>query len=312
MHTNDGLTLLAYGYEAEICPERGANLLRLACPALKTDALRTPLSIENMVQDNPYLWGIPILFPPNRISGASFTFQNRVYRWPMNEPDTGCFLHGTIHQTPFQVIEHTNTRATLIYQATANKPYLFFPHAFTMRVNYALTPQGIVQKILIRNDSLQDMPVSIGFHTTFRIPFVQGGDSEQVRLQLSCGREILRDAHYLPTGEMLEHYEDQEDYRTGRLIPCAHVISRHFEMADPRRMELTDAATGIRITYEAGDMYRYWMVYNGGNREFLCVEPQTWINNCPNAPFRREKTGFDVLPPGGEKTYWTALSIDKL
>lgn len=92
MHTNDGLTLLAYGYEAEICPERGANLLRLACPELKTDALRTPLSIENMVQDNPYLWGIPILFPPNRISGASFTFQNRVYRWPMNEPDTGCFF----------------------------------------------------------------------------------------------------------------------------------------------------------------------------------------------------------------------------
>lgn len=306
------VTLSAHGYEAAICPQRGANLIRLARPDLGLDALRTPAGLADFTEGNPYLWGTPILFPPNRISGARFTFEGRVYRWPLNEPATGCFLHGSIHETPFTVVEEAADRAVLRYRATAEAPYLTFPHAFTMTVTYTLDKGGLCQAVGIRNDSPLTMPVALGFHTTFRIPFTRGGRPEDVRLALSCGREIPRNmADYLPTGELVTDFAWREDYRRGAMAPCAHNISRHYEMAEPRRMALTDAATGARVVYEADESYRYWMVYNGGSRDFLCVEPQTWMNNCPNAPFPREETGFDCLAPGAEKTYRTWIRLER-
>lgn len=306
------ITLSAHGYEADICPSRGANLLHLARPALGLDALRTPARLADFTEGNPYLWGTPMLFPPNRISGACFTFEDRAYRWPLNEPATGCFLHGSLHETPFAVAEQAADRAVMRYRATAEKPYLTFPHAFTVTVTYTLGKDGLCQAVAIRNDSPLTMPVALGFHTTFRIPFARGGRPEDVRLGLSCGREVPRDmATYLPTGELLADYSWREELRRGMMAPCAHTISRHYEMAAPRRMTLTDAATGARVVYQADEGYRYWMVFNGGSRDFLCVEPQTWMNNCPNAPFPRAETGFDSLAPGQERVYRTWLRLEK-
>ena len=39
------------------------------------------------------------------------------------------------------------------------------------------------------------------------------------------------------------------------------------------------------------------------------MEPQTGVNNCPNAPFDREKTGFQFLTPGESRTYETQLTL---
>ena len=88
--------LSAFGYEAEICPERGANLISLTRPELHMSSLRTPSSLEDFTKSNPYLWGVPVLLPPNRISGAKFEFEGREYVFPMNEPTIGNFIHGML------------------------------------------------------------------------------------------------------------------------------------------------------------------------------------------------------------------------
>ena len=305
------VSLSAFGYEAEILPRRGANLIRFAKPALRAEALRTPESEDSFVRDNPYLWGVPILFPPNRISGAAFTFEGRRYVFPMNEPKIGNFLHGAIHETPMEVLRAEKDRALFRFRADAEKPYLTFPHAFTMHVYFALKADGLIQQVRIRNDSSRNMPVALGFHTTFRIPFVRGGKAEDVRLRLTAGKEILRDMDtFLPTGEIRNDYPQRDELLGGGFIPCRNTVSRHFEMTHPAEMVLTDLASGVRVTYLPGREYRYWMVFNGGAKDFLCVEPQTWVNNCPNAPFPREETGFRVLGPGQEAVFETALRIE--
>lgn len=72
-------------------------------------------------------------------------------------------------------------------------------------------------------------------------------------------------------------------------------------MDESREMRLTDAKRGVLLIYRALPPYAYWMVYNGGSKEFLCVEPQTWVNNCPNAPFDREKTALPLWLPAKPK-----------
>lgn len=307
------VTLSSWGYEADICPSRGANLTRLTRPDLGIDALRTPVSQADFEKRNCFLWGIPILFPPNRISNARFCFEGRTYRWPVNEPATGHFLHGAIHQTPFTLLSHTPEQACLLYRATREEPYGSFPHSFSMKVTYTLATDGLHQTITIRNESQDNMPVALGFHTTFRLPFDLAGTKECIALQLSVGREVVRDMDtYLPTGELLEDYDLRKALLYGSFHPAEHAVSRHFEMIKPRRMLLIDHSTGARITYMSSASYRYWMLYGGGGSEYLCVEPQTWINNCPNAPFDRMKTGFAWLSPGEQREDYTIIRLDKI
>ena len=114
--------LSAFGYEAEICPERGANLVSLTKPELKMRSLRTPDSLDDFTNFNPYLWGVPVLLPPNRISGAKFEFEGREYVFPMNEPAIGNFIHGMLHETALPCTEQAFDHAEFIFRATKDQP----------------------------------------------------------------------------------------------------------------------------------------------------------------------------------------------
>ena len=70
------IRLQAGDYIALINPERGANCISLRNSKYKAVILREPN--KSGVLDNPYLYGMPILYPANRISGGSFRFEGRI------------------------------------------------------------------------------------------------------------------------------------------------------------------------------------------------------------------------------------------
>ena len=96
-------------YEAKIQPSRGANCLSFKHLPSRICALRTYNPDEVTELDNPFLYGTPLLFPPNRIKGGKFTYDGREYSLPVNEEATGCFLHGTLHETQSEVLLHAAT-----------------------------------------------------------------------------------------------------------------------------------------------------------------------------------------------------------
>ncbi len=303
------IELKAGGYTAWILPERGGTCVRLS--RFGAEALRTPEN-EDSYRQNEFLWGTPILFPPNRISGGQFEFEGRIYRLPVNEMKTGCFLHGTLHKTPFVVTACSADKAVLKYEATPENPYLTFPHAFEIVVEWTLRESGLCQRVRFINRSQQNMPVALAFHTTFPIPFMQEGKPEETALTLDTSEEYGRNMDtFLPDGRAWKEYPDKEEMDTGTYLPSEHTISRLFRMGTRHEMCLTDLRTGTDVRYRAGESYGYWMVYNGGRRDILCVEPQSWLSNCPNAPFPREASGFDAIAPKEAREYETEMSIGK-
>lgn len=299
------LRLIGAGYEAWILPHRGANCVRLWRPACGTESLRTP-SGESM--DHPYLYGTPVLFPPNRIAGGHFTFAGREYRLPVNEPATGCFLHGTLHQMPFDVVSASPSRGVLRFCA-GEGAYLGFPHAFEVEITYCLGEDGLTQQTRIKNKGQHPMPAALGFHTTFRIPFAPDSQPGDVRLMLSLGEEYLRDREtFLPTWKTAEQTPFHTSAGRGELVPCLETISRHFAQGPDHTMVLTDCRTGAQIVYHTPD-YNFWMLYNGGAKDYLCVEPQTWVIDAPHAPFAAEKSGLIPLDPGQSLLCRTELKI---
>ncbi|MBQ9132933.1 MAG: aldose 1-epimerase [Clostridia bacterium] len=298
-------------YAAKILPSRGANCLSLCHIPSGISALRT-CDPDTFELDNPFLYGTPLLFPPNRIKGGKFLYEGREYSLPVNEENTGCFLHGTLHETPFAVVEATENSLLCRYTATAEAPYLTYPHAFTLTVRYDLANDGLKQTIAVTNDSDLTMPVGLAFHTTFQMPFVPGGKVENIRMTLPVGEEYDRDmSDYTMTWELIEDKDFHAALESGKICPAEHTISRHFSRPSDAALRLTDTESGYSVVYDADDNFKYWMVFNGGNKDFLCVEPQTWINCAPHAPAKMGDVNIIGIKAGQTHEFVTTMKVEK-
>lgn len=284
---------------AKINVSRGGNCIGLRNTKHNCMILREPDYEKGL--DNPYLYGMPILFPVNRISGGRFEFEGRIYEFPINEPATNCFLHGTLHETEFQVLEKEENRILLSYTAKKNE-YHKFPHAFEIRIEYVLLENGMIHKTEIRNLSEENMPVFIGFHTTFQLPFKEGSALKDLRIKVDCEDEFERNMeNYLPTGRILAHDGVTKSLIGGEFVPTQK-LSRHYRVKGDDRMSVSDLKNGITVVYKNSSNFGYRLIYGEGS-SFICLEPQNCLANCPNAPFERKDSGFTYLTPGEKVNY---------
>lgn len=295
-------------YTAEINASRGGNCVRLYHKAYGAEILRVPNYSKPL--DNPYLYGMPVLYPNNRISGGAFVFENRQYVFPVNELKTNCHIHGFLHETPFQVTSSGENYVVCEYRATKENPYTTFPHPFRMVFTYILREDGLTFEAEIYNDSAENMPNLLGFHTTFNVPFLQGGKADDVRVLAEVKDEIERNMQvYLPTGNVLPDDEITRKLCRDNFMPFERVISRQYITKDGGRVALTDISRNLSVEYETDEKFGFRLIYNGNADQYICIEPQTCMANCPNAPFDREYTGFDYIPPCSSKKYRMKLSI---
>lgn len=266
---------------------------------------------DDGIPDNPYLYGMPILFPVNRIEGGTFEFEGRKYSFPINEPRTGCHLHGELHRQPFALTAQSTSRVQYRFCAAAGG-YLGFPHAFEILQEYVLQSDGFYHTVTVRNLSQQNMPVFLGFHTTFQTLLTQGSRPQDVSVFADICEEYERnmEVNYLPTGRILPFDAVSTALAKGDFKPFAEKISRHYRGRG--RMTITDAKKGIRVVYEPDQKYGFRLIFNGGDEGYICLEPQTCLANCQNAPFERMESGFDFLRVGESRSYRSKIYLEEL
>lgn len=295
-------------YSARINLSRGANCISLRNEKYGARILREAAGDGSV--DNPYLYGMPILFPVNRISGGEFEFEGRTYRFPVNEPSTGCHLHGELHQMEFQLQEQKDNRIVCSYPAESEHLYLTFPHEFEIKVIYELTEEGLAHTTEVTNLSKENMPVFLGFHTTFNLPFCADSNPQDIRALVEIGEEYERNmTTYLPTGRKPAFDEVTQELNQGKFVPWEKPISRHYSSSRNGRMVLYDIAKDVSVVYENDVAFRFRLIYNGAKEGYICMEPQTCLANCQNSPFDRQEAGFDFVRPGETKTYRSKLYV---
>ncbi len=302
-------------YEALVLPEVGGNLVSLRDVEKGLDLLRTFPDAATF-REKPQVWGIPVLFPPNRIEDGRFTFEGRNYRLPINEPDRNNHLHGFLHTRPWQVesTEQTDQASIvrLVFHATAQSDFFrHFPHEFDFHLTYRLSAGGLEQEVCIRNLSPEPMPMGLGFHTAFRIPFAPDSSPDDCVMQVSIGsgRWEMDKQRMLPTGGQLPLGERDQELLEEGVHPTAAPISAHY-VAAPQdgfsQAVITDRRQGLRLVYQVDEKFGFWMLWNGdGGQGFVCPEPQTWLVNAPNVPLPAAETGMQGVSPGGQ---WRAVS----
>ena len=157
-------------YTALVIPEIGANLVRLCHTGLGAEILRTPAADEiETFRRRPQVFGMPLLFPPNRIADGRYEFDGRTYRFPITIEKEHNYHHGILKSQPFAVSKAWETdEETLVecrYYSNAGNDAVFrdFPHEFKCKLIYRLTPRGMEVEAMFANRSRLPMPVGAGF-----------------------------------------------------------------------------------------------------------------------------------------------------
>ncbi len=294
-------------YRALINLSDGANCICLENKAFGADILRQPNYFVGI--DNPFLYGMPILFPVNRISGGKFIFEGREYTFPINEPETGSHLHGELHKKKFILSEKTENSAVCIYSSTRER--IGFPHRYSIVLKYVLVENGLLITTEIINNSSLNMPVMLGFHTTFNIPFLKCSDPNNIFVSAEVGDEIERDSKtYLPTGKIIRDSRVNRLLSSGKFKPCSEKISLHYKASKSGKIIITDTAYNASIVYENDSKFGWRLFYNGNADRYICLEPQNCMVDCKNSGFSDSYTGFDFIEPFSRKAYFSSIKLN--
>jgi len=304
------INLASDDWSAVIDLLHGANCISLRNKKYHAALLREPP--ENIKLDNPYLYGMPILFPVNRIENGIFEFEGRHYVFPINEPSTCCHLHGELHRTKFEPIGICKNKVKCRYVATSESPYLTFPHEFEIVMEYEFKDDSFYHTVTVTNMSKYNMPLFLGFHTTFNTIFTNNSRPEDIRVFADISEEYERnmEINYLPTGIKPEFDATSASLSEGTYKSFEEKTSRHYR--GQGKMTLTDVKIGLRMVYENDVKYGFRLIYNGGSDGYICLEPQTCLANCQNSPFSREEAGFDFLKIGESKTYRSKVFLEEI
>ncbi len=234
-------------------------------------------------------------------------------------------IHGFLHTRPWKVrrtVTPTSDAAEVLIAFSADSTtdfFTYFPHEFEVQILYRLSVNGLAQTITIINHSQSPMPMGLGLHTAFRIPFRAGGQSSDYRLTASIGRRWELNDRILPTGRILPLDETEKCYREGGVPPVGHSISAHYTVEplhiDGREFHgaaIEDRAKRLRLLYKVGPGYKHWMLWNHlGDKGFVCAEPQTWVIDAPNVDLPPESTGFRLLSPGEKWSDTSTISVQE-
>jgi aldose 1-epimerase len=319
-----GILFAAGGYRAVVLPEKGANVVLLENTVLGASLLRSPDSADSYNRKSS-LYGIPVLFPPNRIDVGKFSACGREYSFPVNETARNNHLHGFLKDIAWSVdkkkITEDYVEIELSFSNDENSGFFdYYPHKFKTSILYRISGDGLSQYASVTNNGDADMPFGLGFHTTFNLPFHPDGKADNTRLIISVDGKWELDERMLPTGRKLFPTDWEGELGKSGIFPLEHPLDNHYPAKpiefDGREFNgaiITDSSAGLRVIYETGKSYKHWMVYNGleNRKDFICPEPQTWMVNAPNMKMPLSETGLIILPPGEVWSDYTKIWVEK-
>ncbi len=315
----------AGGYEAVLVPSVGANVVTLKHTASGINILRTP-SAEEMenFKERPQIYGLPLLFPPNRIADGKYTFDGRTYQYPITIPAQNNYHHGIIKSEPFTVCrteeddDYVEIEAVYYCNRINDAIYRNFPHEFACHMIFRLDSEGLHQATIFVNFGNENMPVGMGFHTPINVPFTADGNADNYRLRMSVDGLMELNERGLPTETVFHLTHDSAPLRENGIKPCG--IAMEWALVNnPLEIDgepfsgaiVTDTETGMSVCYEVDDQFKYWTFWNnGGNVPYACPEPQTWAINAPNLS-NPQAYGFQSIAPGEEFCAETRLYVCK-
>lgn len=289
-----------------LCPSFGNNLFRIWDKIAEREVLRVPANPEEL-KKAPGHYGTPLMMPPNRIRQGAFSFRDRSYQFELNSGGKN-HIHGFLRSRPWTVTDSGQRgKVNFVKSAfsTADFPEVLkqYPHPLIIEITYELNESTLTQKVRAINQGASPAPYGFGLHTWFLLD----GQPEEWSLQLPASHIWELDEELMPTGNLLPLGEYAELAQGLNLQ--GQTLDTVFEIGNnPRTAVLSK--DGYEIRYTGSELYKHWVIFTQGEaKDYICLEPYTWVTNAPNLNLDPEITGLQGVEPGGTLEMDVVLEI---
>ena len=237
-----------------------------------------------------------VLMPwPNRIEDGSYEFAGSRHQLPLTEVAAGNAIHGLVRWATWTVAQRAADRVVMDHVI---HPQPGYPFSLELRVEYALSDEGLTVRTTATNVGAGACPFGSGMHPYFTLgrPTV-----DSLALTVPAAQVIESDARGLP-GAPHPVEGTELDFRSPRVLgeTMLDTTFTDLERGDDglARVVLRDGASGTELTVWADGAYTYFQLFTGDplpdvNRRSLAVEPMS----CPANAFRSGE-GVVRLEPG--------------
>lgn len=300
--------------EAEVIPEVGFNLFRMETAG--QSIILPPPALKDLKEkpEAHFKYGTPILFPPNRIKGGSFTFKGRNYQLPLNEPTN--HLHGEICFRPWKVVEMGASDEAGAY-LTAQFRYRdhadlmsYFPHAITFTLTYRLKEGELFLAGSIRNEGEEEAPFAFGLHPYF---VVSSQHQDQIDILLPAAEEWPVTQEAFVTG--LPEKTSFSD-RLNEGVPLSEFSAGScwlFRLRDHRQpCMIRNRQTGMVLSYQVDPSFPYVILFRPVWADSISFEPYTYVTDAFNLPWENQVTGARGLAADQKFTFETKIWIERM
>lgn len=321
-YSEDSLELYAGGYKAIIIPGYGSNVIALENKGHNACLLRTPKD-PAFFTERPQVYGLPILLPPNRISGGRFEYNGKSYILPINEPKANNHIHGHLYRCPFELMElssgESQARAVLCYISKSNpKFYHGIQNDFAVTAEFVLSSGGLRNKVSISNESGFPLPLGLGFHTAFNVPFINNTEISEYKILCSVDEHWPMNKSHITSGFVKTDSRVRKSFRECGLHPMGELPAQwsakpiSYGGKQFHGSVIKSLQTGIDLVYEVSEKFKFWVFWNeGGGKNFICMEPQTWIINAPNSGLDDAVSGFTAIKENSTEHYESRIYLRK-
>jgi aldose 1-epimerase len=226
---------------------------------------------------------------PNRIEDGSYEFEGRGHQLPLDEPERRNAIHGLVRWSHWAVAEREVDRVAF---AHVLYPQPGYPFALELRVEYALSEDGLTVRTKATNVGSGPAPYGAGWH-----PYLAAEREvvDDVDLRVPAETVLQADERGLPVGRSAV-VDAGLDFREARPIGSTRLdhCFTGLERDEDGRARVHFGATTLWVD----ESYPYLMVFTGDGlpdveRGSLAVEPMTC---APNA--FRSGEGLIRLQPG--------------
>jgi aldose 1-epimerase len=241
-----------------------------------------------------------VLLPwPNRIASGRYAFGGHDLQLPVNEPRTGCAIHGLTRSLPWALVDAAPERTTLALDVRPSDGY---PFALSLEITYVLTSNGLTVQTTARNTGGEPCPYGAGAHPYVRVDDAQPIDAAMLHIPASATMEA--DSRGIPTGVVCAVDGTDFDFRTPRRIGALVLDTAYASLSAD-----ADGVTRISLAAPDGDRavtvwmdatHPFAMIYSGDTladvprrRHGIAVEPMTCAPDAFNSGM-----GLITLQPG--------------
>jgi aldose 1-epimerase len=297
---------------AEVLPAFGNNIYRFESGGRQV--LMPPASLVSLTHDtyNQFRYGIPILFPPNRVNKGVFSFSGREYRLPVNEPPD-YHLHGEICSKAWEVVETAASEEQGAYVTSrfryASHPEIlsYFPHPITFTLTCRLREGRLHLDGAIANEGEDEAPFAFGLHPYFSVPFDSG---EEMTLKVPAAQEWpVTDLSFVTGPPALTGFtrslNEGFDLSAIPELGCSLVSLGAAEGEHTCRIEMK--RSNYTIAYRFDQMFKFLLLFRPDWARSFSLEPYTCVTDAFNLPYGHDMTGVRGIQAGEVIPFTTSM-----